>query len=195
VPVSFLPVLYTALVLVFPLLFLRRGRTVVLRAVLVSALGIALPILLPMWQGSRLHAAATAGRAEAQYEFARWKENHAGQIGRFLLWPEQPDVEAGFEWLVRAAMQQHPPALFALGARLKHDQQVPEAWFERGIRRLPEERRAQGQAMIDEALARGFRPQTDDRNFYWFEFRRDFRPADRALLPSADGQPPVERSR
>ena len=192
-PISFLPLLYPLFLLLLPLLFMWKGRKAALAALLVSCFLFVLPIAVEYVPGMALRRNARAGDPKAQYEYARWKENHSERIGRFIPWGS-PDVLGGYEWLERSAEQEYPPAVFAIGARLKHGIHVPrpENWNGPGGNVFAQPVR--GQRLIDRALGLGFQPRTNDEYFYWFEYRSDFSQSDYSRLPH-DFVPQAKRSR
>src|SRR5437588_251958 len=66
------------------------------------------------------------GDPAAQYELARWTENHCERLGSIILWPCQPDVLSRFAWLEKAAAQDYPPAVYLVGVRLMHGEHIPK---------------------------------------------------------------------
>lgn len=172
-PVSYLPCFSWFLLIGIPLLFLIHGKRAFKRAAAVSA-GLAVAFLLSVFvPGWILWARATGGNSAAQYELARWKENHCERIQAVLLWPCSPDVLGGYEWLERSASHDYPPALFVLGVRLKYGHHVPrsENWRgPAGVVFFPQPER--GQAYIDRALELGFDPGMDEQYYYGAVYRR-----------------------
>src|SRR5438128_3362366 len=123
-PVSPLPCVMPLLLVAVPLLFLLRGKKQFLIAS-ASSLIVLILLLLPSYiPGWILMVKAKRGDPEAQYELARWYENHCEAIQEWLLWPCEPDVLTGYAWLEKAAQQDYPPALYTLGVRLKYGQHV-----------------------------------------------------------------------
>jgi len=171
-PVSPVPVVFPAiLILVAALLFLKSARAG--RNASLVAAGIVLVILLRSFvPGSVLFVRAALGSLPAQYEFARWRENHSEQIGELVIWPFSPDVLGGYASLVKAANAGYPPAVFALGVRLKYGDHVPrpENWTGAGGNHFPQPER--GQALIDQAIEAGYKPKTAEARFYWQEYRK-----------------------
>src|SRR4051812_4704001 len=171
-PVSPLPLLLPIIFIVLLVRGARRGKRGFLRAVAlvvgITAL-VALPFYVPGWwfmlRGSR-------GDGAALYQLARWHENHCERIGALILWPCSPDVEVGYRALERSAATGYPPAIYALGVRLKHGNNVPKPsrWTGPGgnVFNQPE----RGQPLIDQALGAGFTPKVEERLFYWQEFRK-----------------------
>ena len=171
-PVSFLPLL---LPLVFIVLLIRgaiRGKRALLRATAI-VIGItaivALPFYVPGWW---LMLRARRGDAQAMYELARWHENHCEKVGALILWPCSPDIEAGYRVLERSASASYPPAMYALGVRLKYGEFVPMPpdWSGPGGNVFPQPQK--GQAWIDRALQAGYRPPGEEQTYYWHVFRR-----------------------
>jgi len=170
-PVSPLPLLLPIVFIVLLILGARRGTRGFLRAVknvfAITAV-VTLPFYVPGWwfmlRGSR-------GNGAALYQLARWHENHCERVGALILWPCSPDVEAGYRALERSAATGYPPALYALGERLKSGYFVPEPpdWSG-GCCIYPQPER--GQQLIDRALQAGFTPKVEERFFYWQEFRK-----------------------
>ena len=167
-PVSPFPLVLSALLIGVPLLFATRGRKSFLRACAVS---VSIVLLLFLWvytPGWVLMIQARRGDPAAMYELARWTEKHDAELGRFILWPVDPDVLGGYAWLERAAALDYPPALYAMGVRLKHDWFVPHQ-PECGDCLPPSER---GQQLIDKALRLGYQPTIEERYFYWLQYRK-----------------------
>src|SRR5205809_790708 len=124
-PVSPVPCVLPLFLVAVPLLCLLKGRKAFITgctASVVVVILILLPVYVPGWI---LMIQASAGNAEAQYELARWYENHCEEIQAWLLWPCEPDVLTGYEWLEKAADQDYPPAVYILGVRLKYGEFVP----------------------------------------------------------------------
>jgi TPR repeat protein len=132
-------------------------------------------LLLFLWvyvPGWVLMIQAHCGDAEAMYELARWTEKHNGVMNQFVLWPFDSDVQGGYAWLEKAAARDYPPAVYALGVRLKYGQHVPPsgggAWTSGAVHPQPE----RGQPLIDKALRLGYQPTIEERYFYWVQFRK-----------------------
>ena len=171
-PVSLLPIILPVLLVGVPLLFWSKGRSAFRGAAAASASLFAALVLYVYAPGWVLTLRANAGEAEAQYELGRWTENHCEQIGRFILWPCESDVLGGYAWLEKSAAQDYPPALYALGVRLKYGEHVPQppGWTGPGgnVFKQPE----RGQQYIDRALALGFRPSEEEQYYYWRVYRK-----------------------
>jgi|GEM_PF-6721667 len=171
-PVSYLPCVTPLLLLTIPLLCLVRGR----RAFYIGAsISVGLFALLFLWvyvPGWILMSQAHRGDPAAQYELARWTENHCERLGSVILWPCEPDVLGGFAWLEKAAAQDYPPAVYLVGVRLKHGEHVPKPpdWNGPGGNHFPQPER--GQKMIDLALDLGFRPPPGDEVSYYMRVYR-----------------------
>lgn len=171
-PVSFLPLITWIVILAFLIGCAFRGRKAFCTAAIVSAVivgGILLAVYVPGWL---LLARAKNGEPASQYEYARWMENHSEQINAILLWPESPDVLGGYQWLKKAADQEYPPALFAIGVRLKYGMHVPRPlnWDGPGgnVFRQPD----RGQHFIDRAHELGYKEPVAEESFYWQHYRR-----------------------
>ena len=170
-PVSYFP-------LVLPLVFfliLCRGAThgpkALLRSVFVVVALFALvtvPFYVPGWW---LMLRSRSNDPSTLYRLSRWHERHAEQIGDLILWPFEPDVASGFACLERAAAQDFPPALYAVGVRLKHGELVPKPpnWTGPAGNHFPQPER--GQPLIDKALRLGFKPIVSEELFYTHVFR------------------------
>jgi hypothetical protein len=171
-PVNFLPVIFPVVLILIPMLFIGKGRKPFLLALGVSISTIGLIFLWSYVPGWILMAKANQGDAEAQYELARWYENHPEVIQQYLLWPCEPDVLTGYAWLEKAAKQDYPPALYALGVRLKYGIHVPRPnnWNGPDGNVFPQPER--GQPYIDEALRLGFKPSVREEGYYWRVDRR-----------------------
>jgi TPR repeat protein len=171
VAVSYLPLVTVVLLVGVPLLLLARGWRAFLRASAASATLLVLFLLWVYAPGWALMWSAHRGDPAAMYELARWSENHDARVGRVVLWPCQPDVLGGYAWLERAAALDHPPAVYAVGVRLKYGDHVPRppGWAGPDGNHFPQPER--GQALIDKALELGFEPPVDEQSFYWQHYR------------------------
>jgi hypothetical protein len=169
-PINPLPLLTALLLLVVPGFFLltgqgrRFGRSVLVGGAFVAVVW--LWVYVPGWV---LMVRAHFGNPAAAYELARWTEKRAEQLGTVLLWPEEPDVLGGFARLERAAALDYPPAVYALGARLKYGMHVPNPSGAGGDRYPQPEH---GQELIDKALRMGYQPTIPEELFYWCEYRK-----------------------
>jgi hypothetical protein len=163
-PVSFFPLLVTALLVGAPLVAWAMNRRAGLVAGGVSAALVGLVVLPVYINGWRLEATAGPDRPELLYEYARWQENHCSNIQSFLFWPCDTDVVGGFRTLQRAAEAGHPKSTWLVGVRLKHGIHVPkpDGWDGPGgnVFKQPE----RGQRMIDRAVDElGFEPPVGDQ--------------------------------
>jgi hypothetical protein len=171
-PVSFVPVLLPAALILIPAAFFIKSRPAGRNAGLM-AVGILILILLRTFlPGGVLLVRATFGSLTAQYEFARWRENYSEELGDLILWPCEPDVLGGFASLTAAAEKGYAPAIYAVGVRLKHGDFVPrpENWSGPGGNVFPQPEL--GQRYIDRAMRLGYRPKIAEEQFYWHEYRR-----------------------
>lgn len=151
-PVSFLPCITPLLLVGAPLLCLAWGRRAFRVAASISGGLIGLLFLWVYVPGWVLMIQARRGDPIAQYELARWTENHCERIGSVILWPCEPDVLGGFSWLEKAAEQDYPPALYLVGVRLKHEHvPMPPNWNGPGGNSFPQPER--GQKLIDRVAA------------------------------------------
>jgi len=176
-PVSFLPCITPLLLIGVPLLLLFKSRRAAKIGAICSACALGLLLLIVYVPGWWLYAKAVRGDAAAQYRYAQWTENHSEQVGSIILWPFEPDVLGGYEWLEKAAAQDYPAAVWLLGVRLKHGMHVPEpaGWTGPAGNVFPQPER--GQAMIDRAVNQlGYKPPASEDAFYWQHYRRGLRP-------------------
>jgi hypothetical protein len=171
-PVSYLPCVTPLLLLAIPLLCALRGRKAFLVGLAISIGFFALMFLCVYVPGWILMPAAHRGDPEAQYNLARWTENHCEQLGSVFLWPCEPDVLGGFAWLEKAAAQDYPPAMYLVGVRLKHGEHVPRPpdWNGPGGNFFPQPEK--GQVLIDRALKLGFVPPPGDEVSYYMRVYR-----------------------
>lgn len=172
-PVSYLPCIMPLVLIGVPLLCLIRGRRAFFVACAVSAAILAAVLLSVFVPGWIMGAKARDGDPADKYEFARWTENHCEDLGSIILWPCTPDVLGGFTWLEKAAAQDHPPAVWLVGVRLKYGIHVPRpaAWSGPAGNVFPQPER--GQAMIDRAVNElGFQPPPDEETYYWQTYRQ-----------------------
>ncbi|MCY2987147.1 MAG: hypothetical protein NTY19_04665 [Planctomycetota bacterium] len=118
-----------------------------------------------MWKANR-------GDPAAMYELARWTEKHDEEIGNLILWPFSPDVQGGYAWLEKAAAVDYPPAVYAVGVRLKYGDHVPRppGWKGPPGGHFPQPER--GQVLIDKAIHLGYRPSIEEGYFYWHQYRK-----------------------
>jgi hypothetical protein len=170
-PVSPLPLIIPAILIAVPLMFFRSGRKAF---ILTSGMSVLVVLVLFLWvyvPGWLLQAKANSGDAAAMYELARWTETHDIEIGNFILWPFLSDVEGGYALLEKAAAMDYPPAVYALGVRLKHGQFVPRPpnWTGPDGNWFPQPQR--GQPLIDKAYRMGYKPSVAEVDFYWQQFR------------------------
>lgn len=170
-PVSFLPLLLPVVFVGLIGFGLVRGRKTLLRCCVVIVSLFAAVTLPTYVEGWLLMFRARSGNPAIIYKLAKWREMHAERIGRFILWPEEPDVLGGYACLERAAQQDYPPALYALGVRLKYGDHVPMPpnWNGPAGNVFPQPER--GQPYIDKALLLGFRPLVNEEYFYWQVYR------------------------
>lgn len=171
-PVSYLPCVTPLLLLAIPLLCAVRGRKALLVGLSISIGLFALMFLCVYMPGWVLMPAAHRGDPEAQYNLARWTENHCEQVGSIILWPCEPDVLGGFAWLEKAAAQDYPPAVYLVGVRLKHGEHVPRppGWEGPAGNHFPQPEK--GQPLIDRALKLGFVPPPGDEVSYYMRVYR-----------------------
>jgi hypothetical protein len=161
-PVSFFPLLLPALFIFLLIRGAYRGRRALVRAIVIVVCAIAV-VLLPFYiRGWWLMFRSARGDAQAMYELARWHENHCESIGELILWPCEADVESGYKALERSAAAGYPPAMFALGVRLKYGLFVPGSATEGG------------QPWIDRAIQGGFRSPVPEEQFYFRVYRQDY---------------------
>jgi hypothetical protein len=83
-PVRYLPCATWLLLIGGPLLFLARGRK---SFVIALAVSLSIVVLLYLWvyvPGWVLMSKAAGGDPRAQYELARWAENHCEQMQAIL---------------------------------------------------------------------------------------------------------------
>jgi hypothetical protein len=165
-PVSYVPCVLPLLLVLVPLLCLRKGRkpfVIASASSLVVLILVLLPFYVPGWI---LMVKARGGNSEAQYELARWHENHCEAIQEWLLWPCESDVLTGYGWLESAAQQNYPPAVYTLGVRLKYGTHVPRPKSWRGPAGNVFPQPEKGQQLIDMALQLGYQPKTREEWHY-----------------------------
>jgi TPR repeat protein len=165
----------TLLLLGVPFLARLWGRKPFLRAAAVSVALLLFHFLWVFVPGWVLRVKAERGDPAAMYELARWTENHDEQFGSLVLWPVIPDVLGGYAWLEKAAAQEYPPAVYAVGVRLKYGEHVPRPpdWPSNQMGNyFPQPER--GQALIDKALALGYQPTIDEKEFYRKQYRERY---------------------
>lgn len=168
---TLVPWIITGLLIGVPVLFIPFRRRVAIWAGSGSAtilLALFLWVYVPGWL---LMQKADRGDPVAMYELARWTENHDEHIGMFIPWPVVPDVLGGYACLERSAALNYPPAIYAIGVRLKYGEHVPrpDDWTGADGNYFPQPNR--GQVYIDRAIHLGFRPTGDEKTFYWKQYR------------------------
>lgn len=171
-PVDFTPLIVSVVLIGVPLLFLFKSRKAFLRTAALSASIVAVPFLWVYVPGWISMAKAYCGDSAAMYEMARWTENHNEQMQSVVFWPFSPDVLGGYAWLEKAAAENYPPAVYAMGVRLKYGQHVPRPpdWDGPGGNVFPQPERGQG--LIDKAIGLGYQPRIEEDYFYWRQYRR-----------------------
>lgn len=171
-PFSYWPLIFSALLIGVPVLILAKGRRTSLYAAAVSVSILVLLFLCIYIPGWALIAGANRGNPAAMYELARWTERHDEQIGQFIPWPFSPDVLGGYAWLEKAAARDFPPAVYALGVRLKQGNHVPRPpdWEGPGGNHFPQPER--GQKLIDKAIELGYQPTIPEEYFYSQQYRK-----------------------
>jgi TPR repeat protein len=154
------------------LLLIKKGRKAFLWAGAISFTLITILFLLVYAPAIVWKYKANRGDAAAMYELARWTESHDEQVGNFILWPFEPDVYGGFTWLEKSASLDYPPAVYALGVRLKQGLFVPRPvnWTGPAGNVFPQPER--GQEFIDKALRLGYHPTIEEQYFYNQEYRK-----------------------
>lgn len=171
-PVSLLPLIDSLFLVGIPAaIFLMRQRRAAKTAL---ALSIGFLLMLLLWvyvPGWVLMVHAYEGDAKSQYKLAKWCENHSEEMGGLILWPIEPDVLGGYAWLEEAARQDYPPALYAVGVRLKYGLHVPRPANWKGPAGNVFEQPEKGQPYIDKAISLGYKPQVDEQYFYWHVYR------------------------
>ncbi|MDX1968021.1 MAG: hypothetical protein SFV23_12675 [Planctomycetaceae bacterium] len=167
-PVSLTPILFPLFLVVITLVGTccsRKAGLLVAGASIAAVLLIVLSAEVPGWA---LMLRARQDDPAAMYELARWTENRAEDLGEWLPYPGSPNVLGGYALLERAAEYDYPPALYAVGVRLKFGDFVPEPpnWTGPGGNVFPQPER--GQPLIDKALALGYQPSVEEIHFYWW---------------------------
>ncbi len=171
-PVSFLPVIFPALLIGIPLLFIKKSVMACLVAYIISAIILLLVFLSVYMPGWVLMIQAHSGDPKAIYELARWTENHDGQLGKFILWPFRPDVLGGYALLEKAADLDYPPAVYAQGVRLKYGDHVPRPFDWKGPEGNVFPQPERGQVLIDKAMRLGYQPTIEEEFFYSKQYRK-----------------------
>lgn len=165
-PVSYWPLIFPALLIGVPLLFLVRGSRHFWRAAAFSAVILLLLFASVFVPGWILMIRAHHGDPAAMYELARWTENHNEVIGEYVLWGYESDVVGGFYWLQKAADLGYAPALYAVGVRVKKGLHVPRPPTWDGPAGNSFAQPSRGQLLIDKAIQLGYQPTTPEEAFY-----------------------------
>jgi len=107
-PVSLLPIVIPLFTVILAICFLRRRPKVsilIITGVICAHIAFILYHYVPGWI---LHVEAKSGNPCSQYKYARWLENHTEPIQNVMIWPVDPDVISGYEWLAKAADKKYP---------------------------------------------------------------------------------------
>jgi len=171
-PVSVFPVFLTALLLIVPFVAARFGARYGIRFGIISLSLFLSVVLFAYIPGLYWAWEARSGNGNALYRLAQWEESHSESIGQWFLWPFRPDVRSGYQNLEAAANSGYPPAIYALGVRLKYGQHVPKPKNWMGPAGNVFDQPERGQPLIDKALSLGFAPPVKEDEFYWQVFRR-----------------------
>jgi TPR repeat protein len=163
VPVDYTPLIHLNVLIgvIFAVIFTRKR----IAKVWIGLLGVAwwlLPVIPVYVVGYRLEVRAVAGDPAAQFEYARWLENHVDTLhNRTLLWLADYDFRQSVPWLEAAAKNGHAEALYALGVRHKYAECLP-----------PGTEPLDGETLVKKSIERGYRPNTPERQYYWLRFRK-----------------------
>ena len=172
-PVSYLPVIIPFLLIIIPfLLCVSRGIRAAGIAACISVLLVAIFFLSVYVPGWLLMSKAGGGDPKALYRLAKWHENHSEEIQAFFLCPWcEPDVLSGYACLEKAAEQDYPPALYAVGVRLKYGEFVPRPKLWDGPEGNCFPQPSRGQTYIDRAIELGYKPVVEEKYFYYHVYR------------------------
>lgn len=161
-PASPFPMINTTLIAAAVLWFLVSRSKKSFRAFVTAIAFVCVVLGCNFAPGIIYWMAAQTGSPWATYELARWTETHDERIGEWVLWPVGPNLLGGYALLERATAMDYPPAIYAMGVRLKHGFGVPEPpnWNGPGGNCFPQPER--GQPLIDRAIALGHQPVVDE---------------------------------
>ena len=172
-PVSYLPVFITFILVIIPVcvLFTKQykmvGQVLLVEGVVVWF--ILAVIYIP--GGILWFKAAVNNDAKAQYELSRWESTHIGKTNSIFLIYTNRETHNDFTWLEKSANNGYIPAIYALGVRYKYGEHVPEPenWGGPGgnVFSQPEK----GQPLIDKAIKLGYKPTISEEYFYYGEYR------------------------
>jgi hypothetical protein len=149
----------------------KRRRTHFLYASAISVSLISILLLIVYIPGWYWRFKASRGDPAATYQLARWTEYHNEQIARFIVWPFGPEVLEGYAWLDKAASLDYPPAVYALGFRLKYGIGVPKPDNWMGTSGNVFEQPERGQKLIEKAINLGYRLEGREEEFYFRVYR------------------------
>ena len=171
-PVSPWPILFPVLLIAVPLLYLPFGIQRFVRARNRSLIILACLFAWIYVPGAMYYCRAALGDSAGMYELARWTEQHDDRLGECILWPIEPDTLGGYAWLEKSASRSYPPAVYALGVRLKLGVFVPEppGWTGPAGNCFPQPER--GQPLIDQAIGLGYQPTIPEEQFYFGVYRQ-----------------------
>lgn len=175
-PVSPVPLIFTFFVIITPvvsfILAFYYGKKVFIIGTCIAVLPYLAVLFFFYGKGMVIEYKAGPNNPEAQFQLARWKENHCEKIHQLILFPCNPDVKGGFQALQKAAKWNHPKATWLVGVRYKHGIFVPKPdnWTGKAGNVFPQPKR--GQRYIDRSVNElGFDPPSDGVEFYWHTYR------------------------
>lgn len=175
-PINYWPILITIALPVVPLVLLVCGaRRKAWKAAVVSLVYIGLvfgSVFIPGWY---LLSRAKAGDPRYQFRAARWCETYVEVLQNFVLWWASSDVEGGLAWLEKAAKQNYPPAVYALGVHLEYGPVNPEySTMTISLEEWKQRRQVRSMELISRAIELGYVRTTKDEFYYQLVFRRWF---------------------
>ena len=135
----------------------KRSRT----AIACGLGGLLLPAATMLAIRQVLWCGAILGCTDCQFTYSRFLESTPDIMQNLSLIPFDFHFSGSWYWLNKAAENGHIEASYAIGNRIKHDMFVPNhAGFSRD-----------GQALMDEAIGRGFQLDVPEQDYYFGQFR------------------------
>lgn len=174
-PVSILPCITPVVALVFCIVAWRaRPREYRLALLALAAILLLGAPVLVYTQGLWLRMRASDTNAAGQLRYAKWLESHSETISSFVLWPTSPDVDGGFAWAEKAAINGDAEAMYIVGVRLKYGMFVPRPASATGVGVNVFPQPQAGQMWIDRAIAKGYVPPAGipEEQYYSRVYRR-----------------------
>ena len=123
--------------------------------------GLFLPPAMMLAIRQVLWCGAILGSTYCQFTYSRFLESTPNIMQKLSFIPFDFHFSDSWYWLNKAAENGHIEASYAIGNRIKHDRFIPD----------DAEFRCDGQALMDEAVGRGFQLEVPEHQYYSGQFR------------------------